>query len=75
MNSALLIRYTPEDTVRSNFDNVIDASVAAVQAGADIISVADTTGFMIPTFILMLLRVSGYVGMEQICVVLLKVTR
>lgn len=44
----LLIRYTPEDTVRSNFNNVIDAAVAAVQAGADIISVADTTGYMIP---------------------------
>lgn len=44
----LLIRYTPEDTVRSKFQNVVDASVAAVQAGADIISVADTTGFMIP---------------------------
>ncbi|MEG8945909.1 homocitrate synthase/isopropylmalate synthase family protein [Rosettibacter firmus] len=44
----LLIRYTPEDTVRSQFDNVVKASVAAVEAGADIISVADTTGFMIP---------------------------
>lgn len=46
--SELLIRYTPEDTVRSHFQNVIDASVAAVEAGADIISVADTTGYMIP---------------------------
>jgi len=44
----LLIRYTPEDTVRSSFENVLHASVAAVQAGADIISVADTTGFMVP---------------------------
>jgi 2-isopropylmalate synthase len=44
----LLIRYTPEDTVRSDFDNVINVSVAAVRAGADIISIADTTGFMIP---------------------------
>lgn len=44
----LLVRYTPEDTVRSDFQNVLDASVAAVQAGADIISVADTTGYMIP---------------------------
>jgi 2-isopropylmalate synthase len=44
----ILIRYTPEDTVRSPFSNVIDASSAAVQAGADIISVADTTGYMIP---------------------------
>lgn len=44
----LIIRYTPEDAVRSRFRNVMDASVAAVQAGADIISVADTTGYMIP---------------------------
>lgn len=44
----LIIRYTPEDTVRSEFENVIDASIAAVTAGADIISIADTTGFMIP---------------------------
>ena len=47
-NPQLLIRYTPEDTVRSQFDNVLSASVAAVKAGADIISVADTTGYMIP---------------------------
>ena len=44
----LLIRYTPEDTVRSSFENVFNAAMAAVQAGADIISVADTTGFMVP---------------------------
>ncbi len=44
----LLIRYTPEDTVRSKFENVLTASVAAIEAGADIISIADTTGFMIP---------------------------
>lgn len=44
----LIIRYTPEDTVRSDFSNVLEASVAAVQAGADIISIADTTGHMIP---------------------------
>jgi 2-isopropylmalate synthase len=44
----LMIRYTPEDTVRSKFENVITAASAAVEAGADIISVADTTGFMIP---------------------------
>ncbi|HES59994.1 MAG: 2-isopropylmalate synthase [Calditrichaceae bacterium] len=44
----LLIRYTPEDTVRSKFENVVSASVAAVNAGADIISVADTTGHMVP---------------------------
>jgi 2-isopropylmalate synthase len=44
----LMIRFTPEDTVRSDWDNVIAASVAAVQAGADVISIADTTGTMIP---------------------------
>jgi 2-isopropylmalate synthase len=44
----LLIRYTPEDTVRSAYDNVVRAAAAAVRAGADIISVADTTGHMIP---------------------------
>jgi 2-isopropylmalate synthase len=44
----LFVRFTPEDTVRSAFQNVITASVAAVQAGADIISVADTTGYMVP---------------------------
>jgi len=48
INPDLVVRYTPEDTVRSKFKNVIDASVAAIQAGADIISVADTTGFMVP---------------------------
>jgi 2-isopropylmalate synthase len=44
----LVVRYTPEDTVRSPWENVVKASVAAVQAGADVISVADTTGYMIP---------------------------
>lgn len=47
-NSELLIRYTPEDTVRSKYENVITASVAAIEGGADIISIADTTGFMVP---------------------------
>lgn len=44
----LKIRYTPEDTVRSEWKNVIPVSVEAVRAGADIISIADTTGYMIP---------------------------
>jgi len=44
----LLIRYTPEDTVRSPFPNVLAAAAEAVRAGADIISVADTTGYLIP---------------------------
>lgn len=45
---SLLIRYTPEDTVRSKFENVVEVSAAAVDAGANIISIADTTGYMIP---------------------------
>ena len=48
VSPSLLIRYTPEDTVRSPFTNVAAAAVAAAAAGADIISVADTTGLMIP---------------------------
>jgi 2-isopropylmalate synthase len=44
----LVVRYTPEDAVRSPFDNVVHAASAACAAGADVISVADTTGYMIP---------------------------
>ncbi len=44
----LTVRYTPEDAVRSPFPNVVRAAAAACAAGADVISVADTTGFMIP---------------------------
>ncbi len=44
----LLIRYTPEDTVRSPIENVIQAASAAVRAGANIISIADTTGYATP---------------------------
>ena len=44
----LLIRYTPEDTVRSPLENVLNVSRQAVRAGADIISIADTTGHLIP---------------------------
>ncbi|TAF12162.1 MAG: 2-isopropylmalate synthase [Nostocales cyanobacterium] len=44
----LLIRYTPEDTVRSPIENVIEAARAAVKAGANIISIADTTGYTTP---------------------------
>ncbi|MEI6427843.1 MAG: 2-isopropylmalate synthase [Pseudanabaena sp. ELA607] len=44
----LLIRYTPEDTVRSPIGYVIEAATAAVQAGANIISIADTTGYATP---------------------------
>jgi 2-isopropylmalate synthase len=48
VNPKIIIRYTPEDTVRSEFSNVVAAASAAVTAGADIISVADTTGYMVP---------------------------
>ncbi|MBO3461657.1 2-isopropylmalate synthase [Aetokthonos hydrillicola Thurmond2011] len=44
----LLIRYTPEDTVRSSMEHVILAASAAVEAGANIISIADTTGYATP---------------------------
>lgn len=44
----LLVRYTPEDTVRSDPDRVVRVARAAVEAGADRISVADTTGAMTP---------------------------
>jgi len=44
----LLVRYTPEDTVRAPFGNVVCAATEAVAAGADIISIADTTGCLIP---------------------------
>ncbi len=44
----LLIRYTPEDTLRSPIENVISAASAAVRAGVDIISIADTTGYSTP---------------------------
>ncbi|MGH8769885.1 MAG: homocitrate synthase/isopropylmalate synthase family protein, partial [Burkholderiales bacterium] len=45
---SLMIRYTPEDAVRSSFDDVVAVTAAATEAGADIISVADTTGAMSP---------------------------
>ncbi len=47
-NPELVIRYTPEDGVRSPWDNVLEAAAQAVRAGADVISVADTAGHMIP---------------------------
>mgnify|MGYP001211803036 CR=1 FL=1 len=44
----LIIRYTPEDTVRSPWASVLLAAREALAAGADVISVADTTGWMVP---------------------------
>lgn len=45
----LKVRYTPEDTVRSSMEKVLRVSNAAAEAGADRISVADTTGHMTPS--------------------------
>ncbi len=45
----LKVRYTPEDTLRSNFENVVSVSKAALEAGADRISVADTVGAALPS--------------------------
>jgi 2-isopropylmalate synthase len=45
----LKVRYTPEDTVRSDLAKVIRIGTAASEAGADRIGVADTTGYMTPT--------------------------
>ncbi|MHB8585437.1 MAG: homocitrate synthase/isopropylmalate synthase family protein [Thermoplasmatota archaeon] len=42
------VRYTPEDTVRSDPAKVLRVSRAAAEAGADRIGVADTTGYMTP---------------------------
>ncbi len=47
-NPNLLIRYTPEDATRTEIEQVIEVATAAVQAGADIISIADTTGYATP---------------------------
>ena len=44
----MVIRYTPEDTVRSPWANVVRAAVSAAEAGAHVISIADTTGHMVP---------------------------
>jgi 2-isopropylmalate synthase len=45
----LKVRYTPEDTVRSDMEKVIRVSRVAAEAGADRIGVADTTGYMTPS--------------------------
>ena len=42
------VRYTPEDTTRTDYESLLRASRAAVDAGADRISIADTVGAMTP---------------------------
>lgn len=42
------VRYTPEDTVRTDYASVVRVSRAAIEAGADRISIADTVGAATP---------------------------
>lgn len=44
----LKVRYTPEDGVRTDYNSLLKVSKAAVEAGADRISIADTVGAMTP---------------------------
>ncbi len=44
----LKVRYTPEDTVRTDYESLIRVSQTAIEAGADRISVADTVGAITP---------------------------
>jgi 2-isopropylmalate synthase len=44
----LKVRYTPEDTTRTDYKSLLKVSEAAINAGADRISIADTVGAMIP---------------------------
>jgi len=45
----LKVRYTLEDAVRTEYDSLIKVSKAAVEAGADRISIADTVGAITPS--------------------------
>jgi len=44
----LKVRYTPEDTIRTDYASVVKVSKAAIEAGADRISIADTVGASTP---------------------------
>jgi len=44
----LKVRYTPEDTVRTEYNTLIKVSKAAIDAGVDRISIADTVGAITP---------------------------
>jgi len=44
----LKVRYTPEDATRTDFDYLVEVCNAAIKAGADRISFADTLGIMQP---------------------------
>ena len=45
----LFVRYTLEDTVRSDFGTTVNVARAALGAGADRLCIADTTGAMTPS--------------------------
>ncbi len=47
----LKVRYTPEDATRTDFEFLVRACNAAIEAGADRISFADTIGIMQPHII------------------------
>lgn len=47
-NLGLKVRYTPEDATRTDFEFLIQVCNAAIEAGADRISFADTLGVMQP---------------------------
>ncbi len=47
-NLGLKVRYTPEDATRTEFDFLVQICNAAIEAGADRISFADTLGIMQP---------------------------
>jgi homocitrate synthase len=44
----LKVRYTPEDATRTDFDYLLKSCKAAIKAGADRISIADTIGIATP---------------------------
>ncbi|MGB9672529.1 MAG: homocitrate synthase [Anaerolineales bacterium] len=47
----LKVRYTPEDASRTDFDFLVTVCNAAIEAGADRISFADTVGVMQPQWV------------------------
>jgi 2-isopropylmalate synthase len=52
----LKVRYTPEDSTRTNYEDLLMVSKAAVDTGADRISIADTVGAMTPLKIYNLIK-------------------
>jgi 2-isopropylmalate synthase len=52
----LKVRYTPEDSIRTDYNSLITACKAAVGAGADRISIADTVGAITPLRMYKLIR-------------------